>query len=363
MANFYDALEDSPLAAFVVDDSFNPLYANAAAKAGFAPLMEEGVLAICVEQYLGRRKSDGVLRFKKEDGAFKGCCFTVLPLGDETLITVEADAQDIYGYDNATALTKQLRNSLSNIFAVLPMLTRTAGSEAGAAPYIEDLNLQSYKMLRTITNYSQLTKLVNGRSTQLVNVDLGEMLQTLCKTIAAVAEAKKIPLHFIPPPAVIIVAVDQNLFFNAFTNVLLNSMLFTRDGNEVTVKLLRTAGTAIITIADRGAGIKPEIQQRVFEPFFSSDPYNDGEPAPHAGVGLTFAKYAFEAMGGTVALTSEFGAGTTVSLTLPLKADTDDVSITQVDAVVLGRFSPVYIQMAELDVLPTAGSQFLSKEF
>ena len=72
------------------------------------------------------------------------------------------------------------------------------------------------------------------------------------------------------------------------------------------------AGDAVkVWVADNGRGIPPEIQEKVFEPLFTTKPVGVG-----TGLGLSICKELVTEMGGTLSLLSELGAGTTVALRL-----------------------------------------------
>ena len=89
------------------------------------------------------------------------------------------------------------------------------------------------------------------------------------------------------------------------------------------VRLRGEGGTAEIAISDNGPGISAERQREIFERFDRSDlgaeearPTGDGR-----GFGLPLARQLVEAQGGTLTLVSEEGAGTTVTIRLPLVAE------------------------------------------
>lgn len=68
-----------------------------------------------------------------------------------------------------------------------------------------------------------------------------------------------------------------------------------------------------ITVADTGGGIPEDLQQRIFEPFFSTKPAGEG-----TGMGLAVVKGIVDALGGGIALESEVGKGSTLHVALPL---------------------------------------------
>ena len=70
----------------------------------------------------------------------------------------------------------------------------------------------------------------------------------------------------------------------------------------------------IVEISDTGVGMDQEALNRIFEPYFSTK-------ATGTGLGLTIAKRNVELNGGTIDVRSDRGAGTTVTLTLPIADD------------------------------------------
>ena len=73
----------------------------------------------------------------------------------------------------------------------------------------------------------------------------------------------------------------------------------------------------VIEIADTGSGIAPENLERVFDPFFSARPADDPSKRRGLGLGLPICRDIIQELGGTIALASELGVGTTFRITLP----------------------------------------------
>ncbi len=83
---------------------------------------------------------------------------------------------------------------------------------------------------------------------------------------------------------------------------------------RVWISLEKTAEGNNISISDNGCGVRPEIRNRLFEPFFSTKP-------SHHGLGLHLARKVIQAVGGTIEVISPAGEkGTTVKITLPMES-------------------------------------------
>jgi signal transduction histidine kinase len=85
-------------------------------------------------------------------------------------------------------------------------------------------------------------------------------------------------------------------------------------GSPVDIATSGDADTVTFTIADNGIGIAPEEQDVVFRKFERLS-----EHAKHTGfgIGLWLVKRNVDAMGGSIALVSQVGAGTTITVTIP----------------------------------------------
>ena len=103
---------------------------------------------------------------------------------------------------------------------------------------------------------------------------------------------------------------DEGQLRQVFLNLLRNSREAMPGGGRLKVTSRVIDGTVEVTIADSGAGIPPEVQARLFEPFFSTK-------AGGTGLGLALARQILEAHGGSIACASTASEGTTFVLRVP----------------------------------------------
>jgi signal transduction histidine kinase len=110
---------------------------------------------------------------------------------------------------------------------------------------------------------------------------------------------------------------DRVLLARALTNVIENALHAMPGQGTLTVSARVDAdGRGRIDVTDTGVGMDEAAQARIFEPYFSTK-------ATGTGLGLTIARRNVELNGGTIAVTSAPGLGTTVSLWLPIHAASD----------------------------------------
>lgn len=144
-----------------------------------------------------------------------------------------------------------------------------------------------------------------------------ELVQEVEELVRVLAEARGLALHAtIAPEMPTQLYGDRYWLRQILTNLLGNGIKFTNDG-FVDLKIY-PSGPAdwVIQVSDSGVGIPDAAQEMVFEPFsqLPGDKQKLG-----SGLGLSIVKQLVGMMGGTVALHSKVGEGTTFVVTLPLQ--------------------------------------------
>jgi PAS domain S-box-containing protein len=112
--------------------------------------------------------------------------------------------------------------------------------------------------------------------------------------------------------------MDVSKIKQVITNLISNSLKFTRAGGTVTIKAARRKREILVEITDTGIGIPPEMATKIFEPFYRVD-----SPFTHhiggTGIGLSIAKSFVEIHGGQLSVKSEVDNGSTFLFTLPMQ--------------------------------------------
>lgn len=124
--------------------------------------------------------------------------------------------------------------------------------------------------------------------------------------------AVRLKLHDEVPTAV--VEADENQLYQACLNLILNAVDAMPDGGTLTIALYSADNRLQIDFTDTGCGISSELQERIFNPFFTTK---------EQGTGLGLAKVfaVMESHGGSVECRSATGAGATFTLTLPFAGE------------------------------------------
>jgi signal transduction histidine kinase len=111
---------------------------------------------------------------------------------------------------------------------------------------------------------------------------------------------------------------DREAIAGALINLLSNAMKFSPDRKDITVRLLREGGAAVIQVEDKGIGIARQDLAGIFKRFYRAQSIIVA--GTHgSGLGLALVKHAAEAHGGSVKVESEPGQGSVFSVLLPLE--------------------------------------------
>ena len=110
---------------------------------------------------------------------------------------------------------------------------------------------------------------------------------------------------------------DPNIIGRVITNLVDNAAKFTPEGGEVVVSVKDDLTHIEVTVSDKGCGIPEKDQNRIFEKFGQVE-LREERKKYSSGLGLTFCKLAVEAHGGTIAVDSKVGQGSTFKFRLPV---------------------------------------------
>lgn len=147
---------------------------------------------------------------------------------------------------------------------------------------------------------------------------VAELVAELAHTLEPVARARRVELATACDCAEAGLVGDRKALAGALTNLLENALEAAEAGGHVSLAASRQGEMLRFTVADDGRGIAPALQERLFEPFFTTR-------AEGTGLGLAIARGVARAHGGDIELACGSGelasaprAGTTFHLTLPL---------------------------------------------
>jgi two-component system heavy metal sensor histidine kinase CusS len=145
-------------------------------------------------------------------------------------------------------------------------------------------------------------------------IDIRKELATVQEFYGAAAAEAGVSLQMSTPEG-LTVQMDRTLFQQAIGNLVSNAIAHTKAGGMVGITTKANDGKLYIVVTDTGCGIAANHLPHIFDRFYRADPArtNSGQ---NVGLGLAVVKRIVDRHGGQVAIKSELGRGTTVTLTL-----------------------------------------------
>lgn len=251
----------------------------------------------------------------------------------------------------STSTSSLIRQQLSMIFSCLiPVnnIIHNSGISDGEK-YLDVISKSGYNILKLQKCTDYLYDFTNDSHafSKFANIDIASWLTEYIKTVKALLKNCDVPIISDIPDVPIYANVNIERLSVAISELILNSLIFTKEGNEITISLIKSGSRAVVTVADKGIGVSEENLPNISSPFFS---YKEGESHPQRlGIGLTIVHSILSTMGGTVLISSKKYEGTKVSLSLPIINEIPAVveSPPTFNDYIIDRFSPPYIWFSD----------------
>lgn len=220
--------------------------------------------------------------------------------------------------ETARRVAHELKNPLTPIRFAVSALRRTA--QPGQDDALEVLDVESRRLETLAKSFAQFGRLPDG---PMHDVDMGELLRYAARTTLG----PDAPVTVDVPDALPMVHGHHDALARAVANLLLNAHdaiggpgapadgATPARGIHVAARHDATAvpPAVVVTVADTGCGMPPDVLARIWEPYVTTKPGG-------TGLGLAIVRQTVDALGGTVRAESAPGAGTTITLTLPAAA-------------------------------------------
>ncbi|MGH7582760.1 MAG: sensor histidine kinase [Gemmatimonadales bacterium] len=181
---------------------------------------------------------------------------------------------------------------------------------------------QINQMSELVTNLLTLARADEGRGNlALADTDITALVAEAAETAEILGDSRQIAVRVEVPPRPVMLAVDANRIRLLLMNLATNAVKYTPPGGRVTLALHETPDLIAIAVQDTGIGIAPGDLPNIFERFWRADIVRSrtGEH-PGTGLGLAISRWIAEAHGGTIAVQSRPGRGSTFTVELPRTA-------------------------------------------
>ena len=216
-------------------------------------------------------------------------------------------------------VSHELRTPLTTISGYAELM-QSGMTEPGDIPvFARKIYNESRRLLKLIEDIMHLSKLDEGFAAGCQRkVDLLEAARAAMEENAEAAAERNVTLRLTGES--VWINADSTLLDEMLRNVIENGVKYNRLNGEVQVEVSRLADGACVRVSDTGIGIPPEHQDKVFERFYRVDGSRSKQTGG-TGLGLSIVKHGAEYHHARIALNSEAGRGTVVTLTFPLAMD------------------------------------------
>ena len=182
------------------------------------------------------------------------------------------------------------------------------------------------RLLRLVNQLLDVSKLDAGNlelEPKKGNVNL--FLRSLSSAFCSHAEQRKITYQIDIPQDEQYTGFDHDKLEKIVYNLLSNAFKFTPDQGQVAIRATCNEGQLTLTVTDSGRGIAAEALPKIFDRFFQAD-NSETREQEGTGIGLALTKELTHLMGGTIAVHSVVGKGSTFTVTIPMQsADSEPV--------------------------------------
>ncbi|MFW6103655.1 MAG: ATP-binding protein, partial [Bacteroidota bacterium] len=218
-----------------------------------------------------------------------------------------------------------LRNPLAIIHTQSQLLIERA---SGNLPphyqkFLNNIYSTAQFMLHLVEDLLDVSKIESGRlNLNLQTFNLVELARNNQALNQVLADRRNIQLHMEYSVDPIYIEGDWHKLEQVFNNLIGNAIKFAPSDSEIRVLLETSNNYAHVSVEDEGAGISPDRQEDIFQPFQKSAESSATEEKG-TGLGLNIAKRIVEGHQGGIWVDSKEGKGTAFRFTLPLAKDVE----------------------------------------
>ena len=218
-------------------------------------------------------------------------------------------------------MSHELRTPLNAIIGFSEILKNQLLGPLGEPKYAEfaaDIHEGGAHLLNIINDVLDMARIEAGEHHLMrETIDVGAVVRSCLQMLRDRAAKGEVALIDDTGPLPVGLYADRRAVMKILLNLLSNAVKFTPPGGRARVTVgPDETGAVVLRVEDTGVGIPPDALSRVFEPFQQAD-MNLNRQHEGAGLGLTITRALVELHGGSIALTSTQGHGTTVTVRFP----------------------------------------------
>lgn len=218
------------------------------------------------------------------------------------------------------SVSHELRTPLHSIMGFLELLQKgKVPDPAVRQDFIARAAKEADRLNALVNDLLDVSRLeAGGMKLQMEEVDIGKLVSGTLHSLEGLAAEKDISLKNGSPKSSLVVKADGRRLEQVLINLIENAIKFSEPHRPVLVKREVANESVMVKVIDQGPGIPEGAQSRVFDKFYQADSLVKSAGGG-AGLGLYISRKIIEAHGGSIAVESELGVGSTFILTIPLQ--------------------------------------------
>ncbi len=210
----------------------------------------------------------------------------------------------------AATVAHEVKNPLSAIKSIAQVMSE---DEALKAQHARDLSLIVGETDRLSKSVTQLLSFASKQPPAAIPCSASELIRTVAALFRADADERQVELGHQAIGDVNLDGVQSGAVRDSLSNLIINALQVTPPGGRVTIEATVKDKAIVFAVCDSGPGIAPEIQAKIWEPFFTTRQRG-------TGLGLAIVRKRMqEASGSARFVPSRNGGGARFELRLPLR--------------------------------------------
>lgn len=215
-------------------------------------------------------------------------------------------------------ISHEVRTPLNGICGAAEILSNPELDNEEKEEMIEILNISTKRLLRTITQYMDISLLESGHMPVILSeISYQDLMNPILDEFDIQCRRKGLTLTVGKSFDDQTIKTDKSLFEKVMSHLVENAVKFTQQGG-VTVNSELKEESIIIEIKDTGQGMDQHFQARLFDLFVQED-FSNKRKFDGSGLGLPIVKRIVSLLGGTISFESQKGIGSTFRVALPVK--------------------------------------------
>jgi signal transduction histidine kinase/HAMP domain-containing protein len=241
----------------------------------------------------------------------------------ENRLVEDLKALDLAKSSFFATVSHELRAPLTTIEGYVEMFGDGEGGDVTPQQrqMLETIDRSTVRLRNLVEDLFMLAKLESGAFTTVMRpVDLTEVIAGAAEAVRPSVLAGDLTLTLSNAAGELMVDGDAGQLDRVMINLLSNAVKFTPKRGRIEVSSAADGGSAVIRVTDTGIGVPGSDQKELFNRFFRASNAT-GRSIPGTGLGLAIVRMIVVTHGGDIGLESREGAGTTVTIRLPLLAE------------------------------------------